>query len=129
MCMIDGAERYYPETDEWRTARKEHRCGECNRTIRRGERHHVGGGAMEGDWYTHRTCAHCATVREWLRAECSGWVYEAVAEDLLEHFREGMGIWLGRAVVGMRRQWRRRDGTAMPVMALPGQDAGAERAP
>lgn len=119
MCMIDDSERYEPDIDRWQTARKPYQCDECLRSIDVGERYHRGGGAICGDWYTHFTCEQCGAAREWLRVVCSGWVYEMVREDLHEHFQQGYGIWLGRAVVGMQRKWRRKDGTLMPPMELP----------
>lgn len=119
MCMIDGAEGFEMPFAKWQTARKPHRCGECGRDIAKGERYHSGGGLMEGSWCTFKTCEHCRAAADWLVTVCGGWVYDAVREDLHEHFREGYGIWLGRAVVGMKRKWRRRDGALMRPMELP----------
>ena len=119
MCMIDNCERYEAPFDRWQVAHKVHRCGECHREIASGERYNVSGGKLYGEWDSHKTCVHCAAVREWLEKVCSGWIYEMVGDDLLEHFREGYGIWLGRAYLGIRKKWKRRDGTLMRPMTLP----------
>lgn len=121
MCMID-------ECDAWTTyfpprvyrTRYERRCDECGRTIPVGEQYHYEGGVIEGHIDMFATCLHCAAAREFLRAECGGWVFYAVRDELEEHWHEDVlyrTIWLGRCIHGMRRKWQRRDGTMMPVPA------------
>jgi hypothetical protein len=100
-------------------ARKPHKCGECLRTIEPGEIYEKTVGIHEGDFDTYITCEQCVSVRDWLQKVCGGWIYSMVEEDIAEHFREGYGIWLGRAAVSMRRKWRRRDGSLMGPMTLP----------
>lgn len=119
MCMIDDSEPLTLLVDAQPLARKSHRCGECGRVIEPTERYERHEGVCDGEWETHKTCLHCVAVRKWLSRVCRGWVYTMVDEDLLEHFREGYGLWLGRAYVGMRRKWRRRDGKLMAPMELP----------
>jgi hypothetical protein len=120
--MYDGnCETIYPYNERHPTAKKAHRCGECKRTIAPGEKYEVICGSLDGVWETYKTCRHCCAVREWLKEVCDGWLFECVGEDLYEHFREGYGFWLGRASVGVRRKWRRRDGALMPPLALPAQ--------
>lgn len=117
MCRVDDTISVL--SDERPRAKKPHRCGECHRTIEPGEHYERVTGLWEGELVTHKTCLQCCSVREWLANVCSGWVYSEVAEELLEHFYEGYGMWLGRAVVSMQNQWRKRDGSLMLPMDLP----------
>lgn len=119
MCMIDDSERINVLSDTKPRARKPHKCGECCRTIAVGETYEKTVGVYDGRFDTYVTCMHCVAVREWLSKVCSGWIYTMVEEDLREHFREGYGFWLGRAAIGMKREWRKRDGSLMQPMALP----------
>ncbi|MEX0741486.1 MAG: hypothetical protein WD079_01730 [Phycisphaeraceae bacterium] len=119
--MIDYGERIKVLSDRKPIARKVHRCGECHRDIQPGEQYERTVGLWEGELETHKTCLHCVAVREWLSQVCNGWVYGAVGEDLCEHFREGYGIWLARAYIGVRDKWRRRDGSLRAPMTLPDQ--------
>ena len=70
-CGCGG--RYLPgdgeAADVWRegrvaAARKEHACIECQRPIRRGERFCFASGLADGEWFTLRRCATCATIAE-----------------------------------------------------------------
>ena len=119
MCMVDDNEKIQVLSHTKPRARKAHKCGECNRTIEPGETYERTAGVADGYFETYITCEQCVAVREWLAKVCSGWVYTMVGEDLQEHFREGYGIWLGRAAIGVRRKWRKRNGSLMRPMALP----------
>lgn len=111
MCMfdyIDEMVNIIRESDP--TARKEHKCCECGRTIKIGEEYHYEFGVLAGDKCTYKTCSGCMNGRNWLYEICHGWVYEAVKEDLEEHFEfwdksYGSKMQLGRIIVGMRNQW------------------------
>lgn len=46
------------------TARKEHVCCECHKTIQKGERYQVAVGKWNGDFDTHKTCIPCAQLRD-----------------------------------------------------------------
>lgn len=115
MCAVD----YDPATvhhAEVRTAAKDHRCGECRRTIAKGERYEHVSGLWDDNWSTYRTCAHCLAVRSWLEVVCHAWIYEGVFEDAGEHWSEGYRSGrFGRMLVGMRRGWRKRDGSIFDV--------------
>lgn len=117
MCMIDDAERMEFCRQQERTARKAHRCQECNRTIQLGERYEAMAGKCDGELWTQATCTHCLAAREWLVKHCDGWVWGAVGEELSEHFTdEGYRVdRLGRLVVGMRRKWSGFSGGLSPV--------------
>lgn len=119
MCMTDGDPAEW-HREEYRKARKAHKCGECCRTIEPGERYEFVCGSWEGHIETHRTCWHCLAAREWLSKVCNGWLYGMVREDLHEHYLEGYNPrWLSIACSGMRKQWRRPDGSMWRPMTLP----------
>ena len=104
--------------DEMRKARKEHRCVECHRVIKPGEAYRYEFGIYEHEAAQYKTCAHCSAAREWLRINCETWIYADVFQDLYDHFTDAGAyppadrMWLGRVVVGMKRQW---DGGKLPV--------------
>jgi hypothetical protein len=123
MCMIDGADGEARVSEStMRRAAKSHRCGECGRTIERGEVHEYASMLWDdgvAEWHHHRTCAHCIAARHWLLVQCDGWCYSMVREDLEEHWNEDITlrtVSLGRLIVGMRRGWKRlTDDRLMPV--------------
>ena len=118
--MIDGAERNDVDSRHERTARKEHQCCECHRTISVGEQYTLETCLYDGHWSTNKTCRHCIAVRSWLSAVRGGWVYEFVREDLEEHRSEGYNPrWIFIAVSGMWKQWKKPDGSLWRVMTLP----------
>ena len=123
MCMIDNSDGYseiLSETDP--LARKPHKCHECYRVIEPGERYHCESLLFEGRVSRHKTCQHCMVARGWLLAECGGWLYSGVPDDIHEHAANGYGAYpmsVLRLAVGMRRKWRRRSGDLMPVPAMP----------
>lgn len=120
MCMYDSMD------DEgvflgatWQATRYPRRCVECARTINKGEQYRRSVHAYNGraDAWVH--CVHCVAAAEWLVKVCNGYVYEAVGEDLREHWWEGYAnLDLGYRIIGIRRQWQRFDGQGL--MAIPG---------
>lgn len=120
MCMIDYADdpaEFYHET--MRTARKQHKCLECYRSIEPGEQYERVRAKWDGNISEYKTCQQCLAVREWLNEVCSGFIFGCVRQDLHEHWQEGYGIWLGKASVWMKRKWHKRDGTLAQPMTLP----------
>src|SRR4051812_27618700 len=111
MCMIDDSDGNVTMLSE-RTpvARIAHKCAECARDIRPGERYTVERFVFEGSLSAHKTCGHCLRVREWLRDECGGWLFGGIEEDIREHAAEGYGIAVKMMAVGMARCWLRKDG-------------------
>jgi hypothetical protein len=100
-------------------ARKSHRCTECIRTIVRGETYLHETTLFDGNISTHKICPHCQAVRSWLAAECGGWVYGCVEEDLRQHVWEGVyPRALARAAVCMKQSWRNAKGELRPVPDL-----------
>lgn len=121
MCMADDGDGFVVSSSATRRARRRHECGECGRLIEPtlGERYEHATGLYEGHWQTFKTCGHCVAARSWLMVTCNGFLYNGVLEDLEEHWDESWELrshYLGRAILGMRRRWSRRDGTLMPVM-------------
>jgi hypothetical protein len=75
----------YPECHwtESRVARKEHRCCECGKQIKPGEKYEHVAGKWDGDFMSYKTCDVCCEVRDILF--CDMWVYTSLYEDLAEH--------------------------------------------
>lgn len=115
--MVDDAEMVQVISERMPTARREHVCGECQRTIAVGEQYEAICGKCDGSMVRYKTCRHCIAARAWLSRECGGWLFEGVLPDLQEHWDED-GIHtreLGRLIHGMRRKWRKRNGELMAV--------------
>lgn len=120
MCMVDMAdERVIVLHERQHKARIEHKCRECGRNIRVGEHYTVERYVFDGSATSHKTCSHCMVVRDWLSAECGGFLYGSIEEDIVEHAREGYGIEVIKLAVGMRRNWTTRKGTLMSTPKLP----------
>jgi hypothetical protein len=100
-------------------ARKEHRCGECGRTITKGETYWTQGGLYEGEFVWNKTCAHCTVAAQWLETVCGDWIFGARQEDLTEHVIGHEKYLrtrpLTRLVRWMRSDWRDREGHLRPV--------------
>ena len=118
MCMADDGEYGRFSTHKDRKARKDHRCNECGRVIKRGETYRYFSGEHDGSIYTSKMCAHCQSAASLLQKECDGYLLEAVEEDLSEHIHELLpwSMAAARFVIAMRRQWQRFDKAGlMPV--------------
>ncbi|MBP9034977.1 MAG: hypothetical protein KBG29_13840 [Pseudomonadales bacterium] len=132
MCMIDDADYTVDVLAKTRPrAKRPHTCAECRRTIDPGETYlretFLG---EDREMVTHKTCAHCEVARNWLSAQCGGWCYGGVEEDVREHcFGHGYGMDLYRLAVGMAWRWRTPRGRLLPVPALPatGHEIAAAR--
>lgn len=107
MCRFDpfdfpGPNDFYSFV--FRIARKPHKCEECWREIRRGERYRLASGKMDSRMWSAKTCAHCDIPRQWLEANCDGYLYSQVIGDFMEHAEANMPML--RIVAGARRKWR-----------------------
>lgn len=119
MCMIQDSERFEVWRNTVRRAQKEHTCCECLRMIQPGESYHIEAGLLDGHWDDSKTCAHCYRAGSWLLTVCGGHLLAYVHEELQDHWDEDPGyhsMWLGRALVGIRHDWRKKDGTLMPLL-------------
>lgn len=56
-CYVDDPCDVWHE--RWLTARKEHRCDDCNEPITRGERHVRISALSDGSWDHYRLCEYC----------------------------------------------------------------------
>lgn len=119
MCMVDSGEYWQFAAYVMRRARKEHRCGECRRTINPGERYEHVSGLYDGRWDTERTCEQCRTAARWLEVVCCGFLYGAIKEDLGEHVVGDESYLrsapLTRLYRWMSTDWRDRDGNLRPI--------------
>ena len=119
MCMV-GDDDYWEFYNEYTPkAKQEHTCGECGRTIAKGERYRTQGGKHDGDFVWHKTCLHCDVASDWLVVVCEGWIFGARQEDLTEHVigheKYLRTAQLTRLVRWMRADWKDRDGNLRPV--------------
>jgi len=75
-------------TESYPKARKEHKCYECDRIIKPGEKYHNFKGCWEGKWAEFKTCEPCNDLRHEIGAEdsdgsmppfghLSEWAYES----------------------------------------------------
>lgn len=93
------------------TARKEHKCYECRRTIRPGEQYESVRGVWEGRFEFFKTCQHCLALRDWVKAHvpCFCWMYGDVRNDAIEtalsYAHEAPGLLFGayRREIAIRR--------------------------
>lgn len=122
--MIDDAddadERCTVLFEKRQVARVQHRCKECRRPIEKGETYLNERLLFEGRVTTHKTCSHCLVARQWLAAECGGWIYEGVKEDIAEHVDElTYPFEVKLLYIGMKRQWKTKQGTSWRLPKLP----------
>jgi len=118
--MIDDCEPWEFHNEGRRRAAKEHRCGECRRTIAPGETYEYGSGKCDGYFSQWKTCLHCLEASRWLSAACNGYLIGAVDEDLRHHIRGGEEDYLSsrpliRLVRWMAADWRDRSGDLRDV--------------
>jgi hypothetical protein len=120
MCFIHDAVPSTAWTETCPTARCEHICDECGRTISIGETYLRIKDLFDRRWASTAVCAHCRVGADWLRQECGGILLHAVGQEIHEHATEygRQGLW--RLVVGANRKWRRFDGNSlMPLPPMP----------
>lgn len=116
MCAYDDSDPVTMLGESNPKARKPHKCAECGRTIEPGETYRLERFVFDGKMSAHKTCSHCLAARNWLGAECGGWIFGGVANDLREHVQEGgYGMDLARMAVAIDHGWARRDGSLRPV--------------
>lgn len=120
MCAIEGCEPWTIVNETTRRARHPHRCTECSRTIRPGERYHHIHGLCDGRWGTHKICVHCDALGAWMMVVCGGYPLDSLLAELLEHWRDGYrSREFFRLICAMRRGWHDgRDPVPQGVSAL-----------
>lgn len=147
MCYADDAHGWV-NVDTWPTARKPHRCLECDRTILAGEPYKRTACIGDSTADTVVTCAHCARLADWVMVLCGGYAFGEVLAGMREHLSRAEAPewgttfpWRDRLIVTRalrhaQRGWRRPDGTGRPLPVLPpvpaamrgGEEARATRA-
>lgn len=96
------------------TARVEHRCQLCGRTVRKGERYDRQRIIGDDGPYVFKSCAHCQAVLK--ITDIMDW-----ADDDYGYTMDTFDCWEPRSVadlrlkVGWRRNWERADGTLWDV--------------
>lgn len=123
-----GCEFEYPEFFDSRreSARKEHACSVCRRTIAPGESYRLINGKWGGEFRTYKHCSHCNTALAEIErlADRFGWCVcvslDDTVQDLIDAVQEEP--WpntapLGRVVVAMQRRWLRFDGYGLMSVA------------
>ena len=94
-----------------RVARKPHQCMLCARAIAAGETYLYGVGLDNGTAWAWKECAHCDALRAYVYARYWDDHYD---EELIAEWEPESVAHL-RVKAQWRRQWRRLDGTLMPV--------------
>ena len=89
----DGCACFYSEcyddnypafvTEEWRTARKQHKCCECGDPIKPGDRYEYVCGKWDSRIDVYKTCAGCENIRKSLNCG-SGWTYTTLWQDIAD---------------------------------------------
>lgn len=97
-------------------ARKEHRCGECGRTILVGEPYERHSMVFEGTASHHAVCTHCAVLTEWLVIECGGTITHEMIEDIEEHARDYERADLAELAAAARGKWESFRGKPLPAI-------------
>lgn len=93
------------------TARREHRCILCGRTIRPGEKYLRGAGMDGSSAWTWKECAHCDAIRDLARCDAGDDEY---GDELIAEWEPGTLAYM-RLKAMWRRKWTRGDGTLYPV--------------
>ncbi len=88
-CIYDSGDGDQPTFyyQEWRKARKLHKCCECSFTVAIGDRYEAFSGKWEKGVETYHTCAACQDIRSSLC--CEGFTFGQLWYDIEEQiFRE-----------------------------------------
>ncbi len=110
-CLCDYEPLQLAETHT-RTARKSHRCGECNRTIQTGDRYEITTGLFEGEFEAYKTCRKCLDLRNFMQAHvpCFTQVFGVLHEDAMQtardwaHHTSGLLFGTYRLIIEAKRQ-------------------------
>lgn len=115
MCRTDGeAADVYSVVSP--VARKEHRCGECGRTILVGEPYERHSMVYDGSASSHAVCTHCAVLTEWLVVECGGAITHEMIEDIEEHAHDYGRTDLAELATAARGKWESYRGKPLPAI-------------
>lgn len=101
-------------TESHPTARQEHTCDDCGRTIRPGETYRRGAGMDGARAWTWKECAHCEVLAEWLCRLGLDDDDEGYGPDTFDGW-EPVTVDELRLKANWRRKWTRRDGALVSV--------------
>ncbi|MDE2024883.1 MAG: hypothetical protein KGJ07_00140 [Patescibacteria group bacterium] len=123
MCNYDyDAPRVY--SDSVRKARKTHKCSECFRLINIGESYKYIFGIYGKDTSQFKTCSHCSEAQSWLFFTCGSFLHGDLQKEIHEHATESMNktekFMLYRLYLGIKKQWRRKNGSLMKIIDTSG---------
>jgi len=114
MCMVDDGDAPEASVTTTPKAAKPYVCGECRRTIEKGERYLKYKMLYEGTWIESKHCLHCHQLASWLVGECGGFPCDQLIEDFEQHAIETKRFDMMRQLWGAKHKWQRR-GQLMPV--------------
>lgn len=75
--------------EETRKARKIHKCCECHKEIKKGQKYQYESGIWDGKPESYKICLDCLSMRDTFF--CGGWVYGEIWSDLWNHLSENDG--------------------------------------
>ena len=76
-------------SDTFPIARKETKCIECSRIIRKGGRYRNERTVFDGKWTTYRTCPDCNSIRETFI--CGGFYWGSLLDAMQESIKDCSG--------------------------------------
>lgn len=84
-CIYISFHDCYPDfySDEYRVARKEHKCTECGRIINKGEKYNYVAGKWEDEFNVFKTCNDCISLLSVFF--CEGYNFGSIWDDFREH--------------------------------------------
>ena len=121
MCLIDDSDgNCILLHSRQKRARLRHRCTECRRDVEPGETYLAERTIFDGDAMSHKICAHCQRVRNYLVNHCGGWICQALHEDIIEHYydtasNEAEDREARLLACGIAAKWRRSNGALWPL--------------
>lgn len=108
VCYTDtGPAAFYYDTRP--LARKEHKCTECRRVIKKGERYENVRGKWDDGVATIKTCVCCLAIRDLMEARlgCFCWAHGTLWDGIYEALdyveAPGLRMAVGRIVVERNR--------------------------
>ncbi len=97
-CDYDPADFY---KSQMRQARKEHKCDECFKPIRIGEKYEYVSAKWEHGFDVYKTCYRCLALREFVKSnvKCFCWAHGNMIQDAMdtanEFYEQGNGLLFG----------------------------------
>ena len=85
-CDVD--EFCFTLSDEYPTARKQHKCGECGRIIEAGKKYRKEKLLNDGEITTQKTCLDCNSIR---KEFFDSFYYGMIRECFVEHVQDCYG--------------------------------------